>query len=240
MVVESKEVCFSYGKNQVLKGVEFVAPEHEITFLAGENGSGKTTWILNAVSLLKPSRGGVFYDNKTFEQVRPKVSVAFDTTPLYPYLSVRDNLKILFDVDAFQSNNIRFLSDMGMSDLIQKKAGKLSYGQRHRLGICGALLRDQQCYILDEPDLGLDPGSWKAVKGKITQLRKQGKTIIVTGQNYPVLQEFVTRIVVLKEGVAVYEGAVDAFLEEYGDGSNQLRQAFENLMGITGGQAGEE
>ena len=50
MIIDSIEAKFSYGKNPVLNGMSFVVPEGEITFLAGENGSGKTTWILNAVS----------------------------------------------------------------------------------------------------------------------------------------------------------------------------------------------
>ena len=241
MIIESRNLCFSYGKNQVLKGVSFTALEGEITFLAGENGSGKTTWISNAVSLLRPSSGEVNYDGRPFEQIRPAVSVAFDTTPLYPYLSVVENLKVLFDVDALQTDKHRFLCDMGMDDeLIRKKAGKLSYGQKHRVGIAGALLRDQQCYILDEPDLGLDPAAWKTVKNRIIQLRKDGKTIVVTGQNYPMLQEFVSRIVVLKDGIIIYEGTINEFLDAHGESSRQLRQAFERLTGIVGGDSDEK
>ena len=94
MTIKSSDVVFRYGNNEVLSGLTFSVPEGEVTYLAGENGSGKTTWILNAVNLLRLKDGKILYDGKSFDEVRTRISVSFDTTPLYPYLSVEENLKL--------------------------------------------------------------------------------------------------------------------------------------------------
>ncbi len=242
MIIDSIEAKFSYGKNPVLNGMSFVVPEGEITFLAGENGSGKTTWILNAVSLLGLDGGRILYDGKTFEEVRPAISVAFDTTPLYPRLSVRDNLRVLYNVDASDPAAHRFLNDMGLDDyLISKHAGKLSYGQKHRIGIGGALLRDVPCYILDEPDLGLDPVAWNVVRQRILELKENGRTVLITGQNYPMIQEIATYIIVISGGRCVFQGDANSFLAEHCKSEeNRLRNAFENIVGTECGLGDEK
>lgn len=232
MTIKSSDVVFRYGNNEVLSGLTFSVPEGEVTYLAGENGSGKTTWILNAVNLLRLKDGKILYDGKSFDEVRTRISVSFDTTPLYLYLSVEENLKVLFHIDAEDTENHNFLNRMCLTDaLLRTRAKKLSYGQKHRIGIGGALLRDADSYILDEPDLGLDPVAWEVVKDRIENLKNKGKAVLITGQNYPMLQEFVTRIVVLKEGKAIYEGSCADFLGKFGPNEGSLRKAFEISIG---------
>ncbi len=95
-------------------------------------------------------------------------------------------------------------------------------------------MRNVECYILDEPDLGLDPKAWKAVCEKIISLKNNGKSVLITGQNYPMLQELVNRIVVLKNGQALYEGNLADFIEKYDPDNGSMRKAFEKITGETG------
>lgn len=234
MSIISDNVIFSYRNNPVLKGLTFEVSDGAVTFLAGNNGSGKTTWILNAVDLLRRESGEITYNGQDFSKTRPRVSVAFDTTPIYPTMSVKDNLYILFQVDADKYENRKMLNDMGITDrMIAKSAGKLSYGQTHRVGIAGTLLREADYYILDEPDLGLDPGAWKMVAEVILKRRSEGKAILITGQNYPLFQEIIDRIVVLSDGKSLYSGDVKEFLNKWGDESGNLKCAFEKCTGET-------
>ena len=69
------------------------------------------------------------------------------------------------------------------------------------------------------------------VKDRIENLKNKGKAVLITGQNYPMLQEFVTRIVVLKEGKAIYEGSCADFLGKFGPNEGSLRKAFEISIG---------
>ena len=231
MSLVSENVHFSYGKNPVLKGLSFEVPKGAVTFLAGNNGSGKTTWLKLALGLLRSAEGSILYDGRTFAATRPGVSVAFDTTPLYPTMSVRDNLSVLFRVEV--NEEIReTLNSMGISDyMIGKASGKLSYGQKHRVGIAGTLLREAEYYLLDEPDLGLDPGALEKVSELVRLRRDQGKAVLITGQNYPLLEELSDRITVLSDGKALYCGTVEYFLSERGCVKGELKKAFEHRTG---------
>lgn len=156
-MIITENVTFAYNKNEILSDISFIAPTGKITYLAGVNGAGKTTWIKCATTLLKPKRGAILFDGKTFDNVRKEFAICFDTPPIYKHMSCVDNLQVLYEVD-YKKDEVREMAEaIGLHghDILQP-AGKLSYGQRHRLGILGALSRGAKYLILDEPDLGLD------------------------------------------------------------------------------------
>ena len=198
MSIRSEHVFFSYKKKEILKGLNFTVPSGRITYLAGKNGSGKTTWILLAAGLLRLRRGSIQFDGKRFEEVRPRVSVSFDTAPLYPGLSLLENLKVLYDLPVKDPHILEHLGAFGLTDaLLRQKASRLSYGQRHRAGIAGALLRSADHLILDEPDLGLDPAAWEEIANYLDSLRREGKCILLTGQHFEAFSSLIDDVVVL-------------------------------------------
>lgn len=228
-MIETSNMTFFYGKNEILKELNFKAKDGEITYLAGINGSGKTTWIKCAVGLLKPQNGEVTFDGKKFENVRDEFAICFDTPPIYKHLSCYENLYVLYNVDCSKTHTLELLQRIGLSEhLLESAAGKLSFGQRHRLGIAGALLRSPKYLILDEPDLGLDPVAWEAVRGEIFALKEKGATILLTGQNFVQLEELVDHVSILSNHRIIEDISVDAFIEKYcKNGENMsLKQAF--------------
>lgn len=103
--IKSSNVSFSYKSKQVLNNVSFQAPVGEITYLAGENGSGKTTWIKIATCLLETKTGNVTYDNKAFSLIRARFGIVFDIPAIYPKLNGYDNLFILYNIDGKEIGN---------------------------------------------------------------------------------------------------------------------------------------
>ncbi len=239
MSIQSEHIFFRYGKRQVLANLSFTAPGGKITYLAGKNGCGKTTWILLSAGLLKLKQGMIRFGGKSFAQVRPNVSISFDTSPLYPGLSLRDNLQVLYGVDTRSREILTFLYDYGFSeDLLRQKASRLSYGQKHRAGIAGALLRNTEYLILDEPDLGLDPVAWEKTADRLAHMRDEGKCILLTGQHFETLAPLVDEICVLGRGRALYEGAKADFLREWSPETHDLKTGFEKILAVCGsGQA---
>lgn len=231
--IVSDSIKYAYKKNQILKGLSFSIVGGEITYLAGLNGSGKTTWIKLASQLLKKQDGDILFNGKPFSIERDNTSIVFDTPPIYPKLSCYDNLYVLYQVNAKSGKSMEFLRGMGFShELLKGKSGNLSLGQRHRLGIAGALLREPKYLILDEPDLGLDPNSWDVVSNCLLDMKNRGTAIMLTGQNFPKYDVLIDKIVVLSNGITEFEGTPNDLKRKVDNTSDEidLKSAFDRII----------
>lgn len=229
-MIETKELTFAYEKNEILKNVSFLAKEGEITYLAGANGAGKTTWIKCAVSLLRAQNGAILFDGKKFEDIKNDFSICFDTPPIYRNLSAYDNLFVLYNVECKSKEALNLLKKLGITEyMLKERAGKLSFGQRHRLGVAGALLRKPKYLILDEPDLGVDPIAWEIIKEHFRELKDKGTTIILTGQNINQLEDIVDHVTLLLHGEIIEDISINKFLDKY-CANKSLREAFLNVV----------
>lgn len=232
-MIESKNLSFSYGSNLVLDSVEFTAQTGKITYLAGENGCGKTTWIKCAINLLKQSDGDILFDGKPFRDIRDDFSICFDTPPMYKNMSLNHNLEALYGVDYKSESATDLLLKVGIdARLSREKAGNLSFGQQHRIGIVGSILRNPKYLILDEPNLGLDPHGWDVIKNKIINLKENGSTIILTGQNFHQVEEFADDIVLLYDKKIREKDSIAGFINKHCvDKTNEsLENAFKKAI----------
>lgn len=231
-MIKTENIKFAYKKNVIFEDMSFDAKEGEITYLAGVNGAGKTTWIKCATELLKLKRGSITFDGYEFDKIKNNFAVCFDTPPLYGHLSCRDNLTVLYNVDSNTEEAERLFKSIGFSEyLLKSTANKLSYGQRHRLGIIGALLRNPKYLILDEPDMGLDPIAWEVVKNEICKLKDRGSTVILTGQNFVQLEEVTDHILMISEGMIIADMSVCDFMDKYCNEKRTLKEAFIKATG---------
>ncbi|SET21663.1 ABC transporter ATP-binding protein [Anaerobranca gottschalkii] len=213
MGIVSRKIKKKFKNNEVLKGLSFSVNQGNIVFLLGPNGSGKTTWIRIALGLETKDSGDITFDGKKLEEVRDKISVVFDEPPIYPHLSGYDNLKILSGKTKINDHfTFDILSALNLTEeLLQKKAKGFSLGQRHRLAVACALIRQGQYIIMDEPTVGLDYHGWEAVKKLLIKEKEKGKAILVTGHNYDLIEEIVDRLVIIANGVAVFNDTFENF-----------------------------
>ena len=211
--IESKDLIFDFPNKNIFRGMSFRAHSSSITYLVGENGVGKTTWIKLATGRLIPNGGSILYDGKPFRSIRNQISVVLDEPPIYGNLNGYENLIALSGIRKLDEELKVELEQKFQLDrfLMKKKAHYFSLGQRHRLAVAIALVRNPKFLILDEPTIGLDPFSWDLIKTQLQHLAKNGVTIILTGHDFEQISKIADKIVILKKGKIIYEDSGSNF-----------------------------
>lgn len=212
--VFSRQVCKRYRASSVLGSVTFAAPAGEVTLLAGRNGAGKTTWLRVALGMARPDRGVVLYGSDGIDTVRSRAAVVPDEPSVYGRFNGHANLRLLSGVRRPDRERLREIREMlGLDDVfLRLRARRYSLGQRRRLAIAAALLREPRYVFLDEPTIGLDPVAWEAVRAALRDLAGRGATVILTGQDFAEMERVSDRIAILHDGSIVFEGSAEALL----------------------------
>jgi ABC-type multidrug transport system ATPase subunit len=209
MGITSLELNKSFKKNTVIEDFSFSVNEGKLTFLLGPNGSGKTTWIRIALGHETADYGQVLFDGKPINKIRDQLAVVFDEPPVYPHLSGYDNLQLLSGIYNIKTDYVRnILAELKLpQELMRNNTKAFSLGQRHRLAVACALIRKAKYIIMDEPTVGLDYESWEMVKVLLKKELNRGCVILVTGHNYDLIEEIVDNLIIISNGIVIYEGS---------------------------------
>lgn len=227
-----KDIHTFYGHIHALKGISLTVEEGEIVTLIGSNGAGKTTTLNTISGLIKPRSGTIVFDQQRIERLQPdKVSqLGISQSPegrkIFGRMTVRENL----DMGAFNRNDkdgIR--EDMEqMLDLfprlrerLHQPGGTLSGGEQQMLAIARALMSRPRILLLDEPSMGLAPILVDQIFEIISDINRQGTTILLIEQNAQIALSIAHRGYVLETGSIVLSGAADDLLS-----SPQVREAY--------------
>ena len=212
-VIKLEDVKKSYGRHEVLKGVNMQVNRGDIYGLIGRNGAGKTTIFKMILGLSEVSAGAVSIDGSTTEKelLRNRAKIGFLVgTRFYGYLNARKNLRysaIFKGIPKKEQNGEieRVLSIVGLSD-VKKPVKTFSLGMGQRLGIAEAILGNPDILILDEPTNGLDPQGIADVRHLIRRLRDEyGMTVIVSSHILGELEHTADRFGIVNEGIVVKE-----------------------------------
>ena len=194
-VVAVDNLCLSVRKGELLS-------------LLGVNGAGKTTTIKMLSGLTKPTSGDAFLNGKSICQeasaVKTLIGVSPQETAVAPGLTVRENLELICGIYGFtktqREEKITQLTKMlGLENVMEKKAGKLSGGWRRRLSIAMALISEPQILFLDEPTLGLDVLARSDLWDMIRAL-KDKVTIVLTTHYMEEAEALSDRVAIMKDG----------------------------------------
>jgi ABC-2 type transport system ATP-binding protein len=190
-----------------------VAPGDVYGYL-GPNGAGKTTSLRMLLGLIRPDAGSakLFGRDPLSEGARALDGVAgFVEAPrFYPYMTGRRNLEMVAALDGAGAAG-RIDESLDTVDLLDRagdKVGGYSHGMRQRLGIAGALLRDPQLLLLDEPTTGLDPGGMRDMRALIKRLAGQGITVLLSSHLMGEVEELCDRVAIIGSGRVLYEGSL--------------------------------
>lgn len=204
----------------------------ELFSLLGVNGAGKTTTIKMLSCILKPTSGEAFLGGKSIckdsAAVKSIIAVSPQETAVAPMLSVCENLKLMCAAYGFtkekQNTKIAELTRLlGLEEVTQKKADKLSGGLKRRLSIAMALIGEPEILFLDEPTLGLDVLSRSDLWDLIRRLK--GKvTIILTTHYMQEAEELSDRIGIMKDGKLLVCDTADNIKKAAG--TNDFEKAF--------------
>ena len=209
----------SYGKLEVLKGVDLAVRERELVFIIGPSGSGKST-LLRCWNRLEESHGGaVIFDgtditakSTNINAVRQKIGMVFQSFNLYPHMSAEGNValalrKVLKRPKAEALERARAALDrVGLSDKAENYPNQLSGGQQQRVAIARALALEPKMVLFDEPTSALDPELVGSVLEVMRDLRTAGMTMLVVSHEMRFAREAADRVVFMDEGHIVEEG----------------------------------
>lgn len=192
----------------------------EVFGLLGPNGAGKTTTINLLLGLIWPTRGKAFILGYPPGDLRTKRRIGFlpEETYLYRHLNAEESLRFygsLFGLDRdLLERRVRDLLDLVGFDLRARRRPLRTYskGMARRIGLAQALINDPDVVILDEPTSGLDPVGSLQMKDLIIELKRQGKTILMSSHLLADVEDVCDRACILYRGKIAVEGRIDELL----------------------------
>lgn len=195
--------------------------DNEIFGLLGPNGSGKSTTIKIILGLLEPSTGACEIYGEPSCRVRARRSVGFlpEAPYFYRYLSGRELVRYYARLCAVPRAEIDAAVDsvielVGMGEAAHRRVGTYSKGMLQRIGLAQALVHDPQLVILDEPTAGVDPLGSAAIAEIVRELKRRGKTVLLSSHLLAQIEGLCDRVAILHRGQLVKEGRVDDLVEE--------------------------
>lgn len=223
MLLEIKDLCAGYGDLQVLFNISMNVEEGEVVSLVGSNGAGKTT-LLRILSGLEPIKSGsILYQGQDLTKIRPyeKADHGIAHIPqgrgILGSLTVKENLVMgAYPKAARASLEANIEKSFEMFPILRERqnqmAGSLSGGEQQMLAIARALMIGPKLLMLDEPSLGLAPIVVKDMFDIISNVAKQGVSILIVEQNLNQALSVADRGYVLETGQIVMEGKASDLL----------------------------
>jgi multidrug/hemolysin transport system ATP-binding protein len=210
-----------YGDVKAVDDISFTVGAGQFFAFLGPNGAGKSTTIDILCTFLKPDSGSVkIFGNSLGEddaKIRSDIGVVFQKGTLDPLLTVKENLMFrgkLYDTGSIEERIQNAMETVGISDLADRRYGKLSGGQKRRTDIARALMNTPKLLFLDEPTTGLDPQSRHAVWEMILDLKSKGVTVFLT-THYMEEAAGADYVVVIAKGKISAEGTPTELKERF-------------------------
>jgi ABC-2 type transport system ATP-binding protein len=201
--IYAEDLSKDFGVVKAVQGLDLDIKHGEVFGLLGPNGAGKTTTIRMLSALIAPTRGQAqvagFRLGEEDGALRKAVGILTETPGLYQQLSAERNLGFfaqLYEVENVDAQVKRYLQMLGLWERRADAVGTFSKGMRQKLAIARALLHEPAVLFLDEPTSGLDPETARVVREFISELRGEGRTIVLTTHNLAEADRLCDRIAV--------------------------------------------
>lgn len=216
-MIETINLCKEYGDLVALNNLNLTINEGDCFGFIGPNGAGKTTTIKILATLLKPTRGQAMIDGLTvgFEnrKIRPIIGYVPDFMGAYEDMVVHEYLQFFaaaYDIHGEQRK--RVVNDvLELTDLSYKASAEvnsLSRGMQQRLSVARVLLHDPKVLLMDEPASGLDPRARIEIRELLKELKRMGKTIIISSHILHELAELCNVVGIIERGQLLFNGSV--------------------------------
>ena len=235
-VLEIEGLHKSFGRTEVLKGIDVGLRSHEVVCLIGASGSGKST-LLRCVNLLEPIDGGrieflgeeITAPKVDANKVRRGIGIVFQAFNLFPHMSVLRNVtlgprKVLgLSTEQAEAEAVDLLRRFGLLDKKDEYPDRLSGGQQQRAAIVRALAMKPQLMLLDEVTSALDPELVAEVLDVIRELADSGMTMLIATHEMSFARDIANRVCFLDNGTILEEGPP---LEIFSSPQNPRTQQF--------------
>jgi len=212
LVIETRGLTKRYGDALVaVDGLDLRVRRGEVYGFLGPNGAGKTTTLRMLLGLVRPTSGAaaVLGAPPGAASGLARLGALVEAPAFYPYLSGRDNLRVLAGHAGVPRARIdAVLAEVGLAGRGGDRIATYSLGMKQRLGVAAALLKDPELLILDEPTNGLDPAGMAEMRTFIRSLARGGRTVVLSSHLMGEVEQVCDRVGVIRAGVLVAEGTV--------------------------------
>jgi len=219
-----ENVSVNYGAIEALTGISMQVAKGEVVTLIGANGAGKTTTLKTASGLLHPRQGTVSFEGRDIsktpahELVRGGIGQAPEGRRIFSRMTVLENLQMgafIRDLKGIQPDIERvFTLFPRLRERIGQLGGTLSGGEQQMLAIGRALMSRPRLLLLDEPSLGLAPLMVERIFETISELKRQGRTILLVEQNVHQALDVADRAYVLETGRIMLDGPAETLRQD--------------------------
>lgn len=205
-----------YGNFTAVESLNFEIGKGEIFGIVGPNGAGKTTTLKMLSGLIIPTSGSIKIQgldiSKESQKIKQKLGFLPEESPLYEGMTANEYLRFFAEVYGIEketaSGRILEILDALKLDARDKKIGEMSKGMQRKVAIARALINDPEYLILDEMTSGLDPTTSRYLSDFVSELKKQGKTIIFSAHNLYQVESICDRVLIMNRGKEVSIGTM--------------------------------
>lgn len=210
-MIKVNQLKKSFGKNEVLKGVDLEIDESGIFAVLGPNGSGKTTIIKSILGMVLPDSGEIQIDGESIvkqSDYRKGIDYLPQIARFPENLTVYELIEMVKDIRGQEGDEEELIELFELEPYLKRRLRNLSGGTRQKVNLVLCFMFDNDLIILDEPTVGLDPVAMIRLKELILKERHTGKTILITTHIMDVVEELADTIVFLLEGKIYFKGSL--------------------------------
>ena len=224
-MLEIKKLHKSFGKKEVLKGIDITVKDGEIIGIIGPSGCGKSTFLRSIKKIKKPTSGEIILNDNVIDEkdnlndLRRHIGMVFQQFNLFNNMTVIDNITLapvkqkLMKKDDARKEAIKLLKKINLEDKKDNYPRELSGGQRQRIAIIRALLMKPDIMLFDEPTSALDPEMIGEVTALMREIAKDGMTMLIVSHEMSFIKSFCTRVLFMDEGKIIEEGTPEDIFE---------------------------
>ena len=225
-ILEVQNLVKKYGDFAAVKRISFDIKEGEIFSLLGPNGAGKTTTISVLSTLYAPTEGDATVGGHSVSKepiaVRQLIGVVPQDLAIYDDLTARENLSFWGQMyglsgKALKARIVEVLEQIGLSDKANNRVKTYSGGMKRRVNIGVGLLHKPHLLFMDEPTVGIDPQSRRAILDSVKELNKQGMTVLYTTHYMEEAQELSDRVGIIDHGELIALGTQKELTRQVGE-----------------------
>ena len=249
-MIKVENLKLSFGKNEVLKGINFKIEKGQVISIIGPSGSGKSTFLRSLNFLETASSGTITFGNETFDlskinkkdinRLRKNTTMVFQNYNLFKNKTALENvIEGLLIVKKMNKNEakeigLKMLEKVGLKDKAEFYPNQLSGGQQQRVGIARAAAMSPEVILLDEPTSALDPELIGEVLKVIKDMVKENMTMIIVTHEMQFAREISDYIVFMDAGTIIEEGVPEEIFRNSGSErlQNFLRRYYDNETNI--------
>lgn len=214
--IEVTDLGKEYDGFTAVKALNFEIRKGEIFGIVGPNGAGKTTTLKMLCGLIAPTRGSIKIQGmdiqKDTQKIKQKLGFLPEESPLYEGMTANDYLRFFAEVYGIERKTAAArctsILEALRLDAPDKKIGEMSKGMQRKVAIARALINDPEYFILDEMTSGLDPTTSKYLADFVSDLGKQGKTVVFSAHNLYQVESICDRVLIMNKGKEIAIGTM--------------------------------